>query len=440
MPSKAKKTIRTKAVRRKPAPRFKSKPNASYTRMTQDASGAILLSGEELWNNTVANSGPSLGIGVASKLFTPGSSGLTRLDEIASLYEQYQLKRARIKYCPGVGTTIDGRIRYGVDYVASSSASPVGNLPTSPGDVDKLGGNNHALYTAGTLVVNVGTAMKQKWMYVGSAGLDKTAFALSFSNESLEGAPGEFRVEYEILLKGVGSGGGGGGGFGSLSGTFVQATSLTGMHIDTAGFGSAKWGTIDHAACHVGFNDGAVIPDAVAFLRTDAPVQAARQTGPDGASVCISDYKLLLGTGIALEEGSTYTVEVEVQASAANGANGEKSPAKDSSSGTAGFVPTQWILCPDEGSGDESQVSALDNCPFRLAGANSQLFVDQELTLVRSGNRDGLSLTSVPNSAGPDPENPNRLFALWVGQVSCLVALAAWSHSSAGGGTRKTSP
>jgi hypothetical protein len=347
------------------------------------------------------------------------------MDEIASLYEQYQVRKALIMYCPGVGTTIDGRIRYGIDYVAGNATDPLGNLATTPGQVDKLGGNNHALYTASRLPVNVGTAMKQKWMYVGAAGLDRTAFALSFSNESTEPNPGEFRVQYEIVFKGVSTQGqSGGGNLGSLSGTFIQQTNLTPMNIDTGLFSSAKWGCSDRAPVGIGYSDGAPIPLAVARIAPIAIDNAARQTGPDGASACLNEYNLSLGTGITIAEGAQFAVEVEVQMSEGRGANGENSPDNDTSSGTGGFVPTQWIFAPAEGAGDESQCDALTNCPYVISGVGGTFIVDQELTLISSANVNGNAIIDLQNSAGPAVENPNRYMTTWIGSITALNNLS----------------
>jgi len=145
--------------------------------------GDIVIHNEELWNPIQS--------GVNSMVFVPGVSGLSRLDKVAKLYEQYRLLSCQVEYRTGSGTTSVGQIIAGIDYNAQTlqtSASAISNL--MPREVVSVWENF-------CLTVDPGRAMKQQWLFTGDKDPgNSNAFALQLT--SPVDAPGTLWVRYSV--------------------------------------------------------------------------------------------------------------------------------------------------------------------------------------------------------------------------------------------------
>lgn len=78
------------------------------------SAGGIRLKHTEFWFgcNSVTTGTQTFG----AKLFKPGDSGLTHLDNYAKINERYKLLECIIHYRTRVGTTRDGAILFGIDW------------------------------------------------------------------------------------------------------------------------------------------------------------------------------------------------------------------------------------------------------------------------------------------------------------------------------------
>jgi len=166
--------------------------------------GTLIVSGEETW-------GPLLATANTVFTFSPGSSGLPRLDFLASGYELWRLRKCRVKYLPQVATSQGGAIYVGIDF------DPY-DIDTSVQAIQQLNPRIRVVaWQPGFIDVPINRVNKSGnsgWMYTSpTAGHDdlQKGFAVVISNSSGV-VSGEIIVEWSIEFAGpqrVGATGGG---------------------------------------------------------------------------------------------------------------------------------------------------------------------------------------------------------------------------------------
>jgi len=151
--------------------------------------GSMTFSASESWVFVDGNSTPT------SKIFTPGASGLPRLDYFSTAYELWRVKSVRVRYEPTAGTQIGGVMYLGTDY------DPY-DLATTNAEIQQLLPRIRvAPWQRGTMMLDIGKINKGRWMYTApTAGHDdlQKGFAITWFGTSIAGPVGELFCDYVI--------------------------------------------------------------------------------------------------------------------------------------------------------------------------------------------------------------------------------------------------
>jgi len=177
--------------RRTPGTRGQGTTNMHSVQKGSYANGTMVYRDRELWG--VAASG------LLTLSFSPGQSGLARLDQFGKMFELWRLKRATLRYATAVGTTTAGAVYIGLDFDPD-------DLPTTLQGVQALTPLARIpVWEEGSVGVLTDRVNKAKWMYTTNGashpGL-QFGFAASIWNTGVASA-GEFWLDYEIELAGA---------------------------------------------------------------------------------------------------------------------------------------------------------------------------------------------------------------------------------------------
>jgi hypothetical protein len=139
--------------------------------------------------------------GLLTLKFSPGDSGLARLDQFGKMFELWRLRRATLRYATAVGTTTAGAVYIGLDFDPD-------DLPTTLQGVQALTPLARIpCWEEGSVGVLTDRVNKAKWMYTSQQanheGL-QFGFAASIWNTG-PAAAGEFWLDYEVELAGAAS-------------------------------------------------------------------------------------------------------------------------------------------------------------------------------------------------------------------------------------------
>jgi hypothetical protein len=133
---------------------------------SQGNTGNVIVSQEEIWIPNIKN-------GVVRRIFNPGSSGLTRLDQFSTLYEEYKVVNCLVRYITGVGTTRDGRIIIGCDFEPGDAVSSYADVSIEEPHC------RSAVWENMNMVVPVDKIMKGKtWLACRTSEPSEQGFAL----------------------------------------------------------------------------------------------------------------------------------------------------------------------------------------------------------------------------------------------------------------------
>lgn len=133
--------------------------------VTSPARATVVVSQEEYLGEVAVPAGRSSNL-KAYKII-PGGSGLARLDQFGSLFEQWRMERWVVKARPKVGTTISGSYILGVFYESMLT-------PTTKAEVGALSPKVMGpIWQGATLSVPPNLAQKQRWLYTHGSGVDE---------------------------------------------------------------------------------------------------------------------------------------------------------------------------------------------------------------------------------------------------------------------------
>lgn len=163
--------------------------------------GSVVVKDNEYWYGVEGQSPAN----IQSVTFQPGASGLQRLDQIASTYELYRVRKLSIHYYTNTGFNTSGMIHCGVDFDPSDRATTVAGI-----SMLRPGFRGPIYLTKETIVVDVDRINRSRWMYCKAGPADNGNLSKGFllataATTSAGPAPtpvGEIYCEYEIELSG----------------------------------------------------------------------------------------------------------------------------------------------------------------------------------------------------------------------------------------------
>lgn len=124
--------------------------------------------------------------------FSPGKTGLTRLDAESAKYMRWRLNRVTITYEPTGPSTSEETITYGI-LPGSLSASV-----TSAATIMKLRPfHKHTTFKSSSITVS-SNIMSQQYLYTSGIGEDEVAFCLYLL--TTKAAQGVLKISYDITL------------------------------------------------------------------------------------------------------------------------------------------------------------------------------------------------------------------------------------------------
>lgn len=165
--------------------------------------GSLIYRNSEYWFDVVGSSTTQF----INKIFQPGSSGLYRLDAVASTFETYRVKRLKVHFYTASSTNNSGMIHMGIDFDPA-------DLPTSVAGIANL---NPRLIcpvyqtkdtTIPVPISSINKCTPKGWMYTKAGPAIHQdlgpAFALcvACTTSGIDQYVGEVFCEYEVELKG----------------------------------------------------------------------------------------------------------------------------------------------------------------------------------------------------------------------------------------------
>jgi len=132
---------------------------------------------------------------VEKVVFIPGSSGISRLDAYAKLFDLYRIKSCRVMFRSTCSSNTNGRMVLGCDYDASS-------VPNTTSQVDDLRPSvSTNTWQSSEIVINPERANKQYWLRTnqGQSNVEQAAFVASYySTAPTDIIPGDIWIEYDL--------------------------------------------------------------------------------------------------------------------------------------------------------------------------------------------------------------------------------------------------
>lgn len=126
-------------------------------------------------------------------IFSPGGTGLSRLDKFGDMYSQYKLHSVSIAWCSEASTTSEGIVTFGImpgyKVAAIKDADTIRTLrPFKSGPVWK----SESITVGGNI-------MQQPWMYTDDVTTrDGPAFCMYYLVTKKKGY---FKITYDVTLK-----------------------------------------------------------------------------------------------------------------------------------------------------------------------------------------------------------------------------------------------
>jgi hypothetical protein len=156
------------------------------------AASNLVVTQREFWGTVTTGAAPVV------YQFQPGSSGLSRLDAIGTLYEQWRLRSCVVRYATGSGATKDGLVHIGF-------VPDLLSLPTQLAGVVLLNPVvNTAVWEPNTLRIPTGEVNKGRWLYTDAGGhhLDLIGFGVAVAYTGAAVNVGQIWVEYSVEFRG----------------------------------------------------------------------------------------------------------------------------------------------------------------------------------------------------------------------------------------------
>lgn len=164
--------------------------------------GGLRTRHHEIWGPVEV---PKGGVGVITTFnFTPGKSSIPVLDNLASIYERYQVHEVLLHWTPCMGTSKDGLVVVGIDWQTKEIAKTRAGVQTlNPNKRD-------AIYGKFTMQLPASRLMNRKWMATSTSEVidNTTAFRAVVAADGLEAVTtdsktvGDLWITYDITFQG----------------------------------------------------------------------------------------------------------------------------------------------------------------------------------------------------------------------------------------------